>query len=251
MEPSDDYKLFLEFIDTYNPLGFKGIHQDDPLMLKINAMMRKNNQFLYIGDMLKFEIFYTCTSIKQILGIEASAFDPGVLFKATHPDDLNRHGVSRSKMIKISNDIYSISKDYTIMSTSLRFRHAQGHYINFIVQAYAFYSSMPEPTVYSLFVTTDISWFGPIRHGYNFYVGKDLSYFRVPDKELILTGCFFTDREFEILELIKQGFDSKTIGDKLFLSSHTIDTHRRNILKKTGHPGTAELIIDLQERGFF
>jgi len=251
MKPSEDYKLLLEFIDTYLPLGFKGIHKDDPLMLKINAMMERNKQYFYIGDMLKFKIYYTCETIQQILGVEASAFDPGVQFKITHPDDLNRHGVARSKMIKISNDIYSKSKDYTLMSSSLRFRHAQGHYINFIVQAYAFYSNIPEPTVYSLFVTTDISWFGHIKHGYNFYVGKDLSYFRVPDKELILTGCFFTDREYEILDLIKQGYDSKTIGEKLFLSSHTVDTHRRNILKKTGYHGTAELIIDLQERGFF
>jgi len=251
MESSADYKLFLEFIDTYLPTGFKGIQKEDPLMLKIHAMMKKNNQFFYVGDMLKFDILYTCTAIKQVLGIEASEFDPGVQFKSTHPDDLTRHGVSRSKMIKISNDIYSTSKDYALMSSSLRFRHAKGHYINFIVQAYTFYSSKPDPTVYSLFVLTDISWFGPIKHGYNFYVGKDLSYFRVPDKELILTGCIFTDREYEILNLIRLGLDSKTIGEKLFLSSHTIDTHRRNLIKKTGHPGTAELIIDLQERGFF
>jgi len=251
MKVSDDYSLLLKFIDTYLPVGFEGIRKEDPLMLKINAMMKKNHQFFYIGDMLKFKILYTCSTVKEVLGIEPSEFDPGVQYKMTHPDDLVRHSVSRSKMIKISNQIFIAAEDYLLMSTNLRFRHTQDNYINFIVQAYAFYSKIPEPTVYCLFVNTDISWFKSIKHGYNFYVGKDLSYFRVPDKELILTGCFFTDREYEILDLIRQGFNSITIGEKLFLSPHTIDTHRRNIIKKTGFNNTAELIIDLQERGFF
>lgn len=251
MGPSEDYKLLLEFIDTYIPSGYKDINREDPLMKRIHAMMKKNNQYFYIGDMLKFDIFYTCSTVKDILGLDPEEFDPGVQYKITHPDDITRHGVSRAKMIKISNEIFCEEVDYYIMSTNLRFRDTEGQYKNFIVQAYAFYSKVPLPSVYCLFVTTDISWFGPLKHGYNFYVGKDLSYFRVPDKELITTGCFFTKREFEILDLIRQGYDSRIIADKLFLSSHTIDTHRRNIIKKTGHHTTSELIFDLQQRGFF
>jgi len=154
-------------------------------------------------------------------------------------------------MIRLCGELFSAGSDYKILSTNLRFRHEQGHYINFIVQGYAFSSLVPKPSIYCLFVKTDISWFGPFKYGYHFYAGKDMSYFRKPDKELILTGCIFTNREFEILNLIRQGFDSKTIGEKLFLSSHTINTHRRNILKKTNQSNTSELIIDLQERGFF
>lgn len=39
-------------------------------------------------------------------------------------------------------------------------------------------------------------------------------------------------REIEILKLIAQGYSSTVIGNKLFLSPQTIDTHRKNILKK-------------------
>lgn len=251
MELKGDYKIFMEFIDAYLPVGFEGINREDPLMQKINSMMKKNRQYFYFGDMLKFKITYTCSTLKDLLGLDPIEFDPGIQYKITHPEDMKRHGVSRSKMIKITNDIFTETKGYFLMSTNMRFRHAQGHYINFIVQAYAFYSEIPEPTVYGLFVTTDISWFGPLKNGYNFYVGTDPSYFRVPDKELITTGCFFSDREYEVLNLIRQGYDSKTIGEKLFLSTHTVDTHRRNIIKKSGQNSTSELIIDLQERGFF
>ena len=53
---------------------------------------------------------------------------------------------------------------------------------------------------------------------------------------------YLSDREKEILDLIIKGFTSKDIAKKLFISKATIDTHRRNILKKTGMKSTAELI---------
>ncbi|OBY63993.1 hypothetical protein LPB301_11085 [Polaribacter reichenbachii] len=39
-------------------------------------------------------------------------------------------------------------------------------------------------------------------------------------------------REKEVLQLIAEGKSSKIIGEKLFLSSKTVDVHRNNIMKK-------------------
>jgi len=41
-----------------------------------------------------------------------------------------------------------------------------------------------------------------------------------------------SSREREILQLIAEGFSAKEIGDKLFLSSKTVDVHRKNIMVK-------------------
>ena len=49
-------------------------------------------------------------------------------------------------------------------------------------------------------------------------------------------------REKEIIRLIVQGKTSKEIAQALFISKNTVDTHRRNILDKTGLKSTAELI---------
>jgi len=43
--------------------------------------------------------------------------------------------------------------------------------------------------------------------------------------------------------------DSDQIAEKLFLSVHTVNTHRRNILEKTEKPSISELIYDLKDRG--
>ncbi|MDX1590546.1 MAG: response regulator transcription factor [Balneolaceae bacterium] len=51
-----------------------------------------------------------------------------------------------------------------------------------------------------------------------------------------------TDRELEILELIVQEYTNQEIAEKLFISSRTVDAHRRNLLQKTGARNTAGLV---------
>ena len=51
-----------------------------------------------------------------------------------------------------------------------------------------------------------------------------------------------TDRESEILKLIVAGFSNKEIGEKLFISHRTVDTHRTNIMKKLNVSNIAGLI---------
>lgn len=43
-----------------------------------------------------------------------------------------------------------------------------------------------------------------------------------------------TPREIEIIRLITQELSTAQIADKLFISPRTVDTHRKNILQKTG-----------------
>ncbi len=51
-----------------------------------------------------------------------------------------------------------------------------------------------------------------------------------------------SNREKEILELVFEGLTSFVIGEKLYISKTTVDTHRRNILLKMGVNSTLELI---------
>jgi DNA-binding CsgD family transcriptional regulator len=55
----------------------------------------------------------------------------------------------------------------------------------------------------------------------------------------------FSDCEFEIIRLIESGLSSEQIAEKIFLSVHMVNTHRRNILNKTGKSTISELIYDL------
>ena len=59
-------------------------------------------------------------------------------------------------------------------------------------------------------------------------------------KELLMDPL--SDRELDVVRELARGLSSKQIGDKLFISSHTVDTHRRRILSKLSLPSTAALI---------
>ena len=50
-----------------------------------------------------------------------------------------------------------------------------------------------------------------------------------------------TDRELDILRNLATGKTSKQIGDELYISPHTVDTHRRNLLKKLDCRSVVEL----------
>lgn len=51
-----------------------------------------------------------------------------------------------------------------------------------------------------------------------------------------------TRREKEVLGLIAEGLTNNEIAAKLFLSSTTVDTHRKNLLAKLSAKNTAELV---------
>lgn len=51
-----------------------------------------------------------------------------------------------------------------------------------------------------------------------------------------------TDREVDILELLAEGLTSTQIASRLCLSPRTVDTHRKNMLRKTGTNNVAGLI---------
>lgn len=54
--------------------------------------------------------------------------------------------------------------------------------------------------------------------------------------------ALLTQREREVLQLIAEGISSKEIADRLHLSPGTIETHRKNLLKKLNARNSAELI---------
>lgn len=63
------------------------------------------------------------------------------------------------------------------------------------------------------------------------------------------TGSFsceavvISKRECEIITLIAEGFTNAQIAEKLFLSAHTINTHRKNIMSKLGVKNTAGIVM--------
>lgn len=69
-----------------------------------------------------------------------------------------------------------------------------------------------------------------------------------PDTDQTLANQYLADldvltkREKEVLKCIGEGFSSKQISDRLFISNSTVETHRRHLLEKLKVKNSAELI---------
>ena len=78
------------------------------------------------------------------------------------------------------------------------------------------------------------------------------SYFPAEVKSILLQADFeharkgkladLTDREMEILKCIAEGHSNKEIGERLFISHRTVDTHRTNLMQKLDVHNIAGLV---------
>jgi DNA-binding CsgD family transcriptional regulator len=195
------------------------------------------------------KIIYSSQKSTDVLGVNPEALSPYHFFEATHPDDVQRHSLGRAKLFKIAHDLFIAEEGSTLLSTNFRIRNPMGEYPNLLFQLYCYYSTIPYKSVFLIKVHTNIEQFKMRKWGCHYYVGSDMSYFRYPDKELLEIGHVFSVREFEIIKLIELGLSTEEIAGKLFLSPYTINTHRGNILQKSGKSHISEVIYDLKERG--
>ena len=81
--------------------------------------------------------------------------------------------------------------------------------------------------------------------GEKFYCGKILDILRHDGDSEVATcdPIKLSTRELEIIRLIAEGYTNKGIADKLYLSAHTVMTHRKNIMGKLGVNNTAGIVI--------
>lgn len=63
-----------------------------------------------------------------------------------------------------------------------------------------------------------------------------------PSAEKNSSQSILSSREREILQLIDKGRTSHQIADELFIGKSTVDTHRKNMIRKLGLSGAGELL---------
>jgi len=244
-----DYSRVIHFYETFKSRAFQNINSDEPFVLSLEEKLDSSGQFFLINDLIQLKGVYYSKGAYSFFGAKPGQMDPSVIFNAIHPDDIKRFSNARVKLIKLGMEIFNNKLDKMCLSSNFRVKNSTGKYVDLLFQNYVCLNEAPHKTVFAIQVNTNITGMIKIRHGYHYYVGSDLSYYRYPDKDYLKIGNIFTDREWEILNLIANGLESDQIAEKLFLSVHTINRHRQNILNKTRKKTTHDLVIELQERG--
>ncbi len=74
------------------------------------------------------------------------------------------------------------------------------------------------------------------------YLSSDINKLLINNLDNQEEGKLLTDREREIVQLIAKEFSNKQIAEALFISERTVETHRKNIFRKTGTNSLVGLI---------
>lgn len=76
----------------------------------------------------------------------------------------------------------------------------------------------------------------------NVFLSNDINRILITNLQNPEEGKLLTDREREIVKLIAREYSNKDIAEALFISERTVETHRKNIFKKTGTNSLVGLI---------
>ena len=184
--------------------------------------------FYHVLDLINSKIDICSDNIKETLGYEPMELDVDGFVEIIHPDDLEA-------FLRIQNEIRVLPTDKKYINKfcyDLLIKSKNGEYHQFYLQNFMLF---PEPKigcprkVLTCFNDITSYKFGgepkleiiPIKSTLD-------DIFRIEKVEKIQ----LTKRESEIFELLLTGKTSKEIADCLNISKLTVDTHRKNILKK-------------------
>lgn len=188
----------------------------------------------------------------DVLGIEPDRFTFQKEIDIMHPDDLAKFN---EKELALSNFLFNKIPVEDIpfykVIYMLRLKHTDGHYKTILHQAKVIKVSKEGQINRVLVIHTDISPLNiPFNHNVSIMSNNKPSYHAI-DLNFVMTDfkLLFTKKEIEIIIQLAKGENFKEIAALFFVSPHTIKTHRKNILKKSGCKNTAELVAKCIHEG--
>lgn len=204
------------------------------------------HQFAYVFNMATMEI-EKIRGVKTVLGYDEAEFDMIQFHKIIHPDDLplmmqatmesTEHVVQNGETTPLAAQL----------RTTYRSRHVDGHYLHIQDSISCLAVDNKGMPVKGFCICTDISPLPFARvtaqlscpcNGFS----PSLNATTANEPSFLHNDFGFTQRENEILNLVRMGKSSEEIGQKLFISKHTVDKHRSNILQKAGVKRTHDLM---------
>jgi PAS domain S-box-containing protein len=200
------------------------------------------NQFIYIINIKKNKIVFCSNSVEKIIGYKPEELNVELMLSNVHPDDQD----IVFKAIKVAygfGQSGNFGSNHNLLQFSYRLKHKNGSYRHFIFSGEIINTDKTNKMAYSKTSCTDIT---DIKTNNNISVKihlNDKLVFSLSNDSISERKGLLTKRELLIVDFLINGLSSVQIAKKLFISRHTVDTHRRNILKKLELESTKELLL--------
>ncbi|WP_276168450.1 helix-turn-helix transcriptional regulator [Zobellia alginiliquefaciens] len=206
-----------------------------------------SKQCLYIAHWAKQGIEYE-RGLKELTGYTLSEFNTEDLVHYIHPEErelINRLTQEAVKYV-VKTDL---RKGHAHLFLSFRFRKKDGTYIKILRQSSSFELDNQGRMVSNFSLLTDISFIDSgnrVEWHFDAY-GVNLDEFK--RRIYAVYAKFFTRREKEVVNLISKGYTSAQIAEALFISMHTVATHRKKIFRKASVNSVPDLIFFCKKNG--
>lgn len=221
----------------------KNVGFDVQLQKKMLDIFHVGSYYCFTMNVRKSEIESMSPEVEKVLGYPAGQMNLAFLGELIHPDDLPHYlnfeaaitnffnGMSGKRLFK-----YKVQHDF-------RLRKADGGYVH-ILNQFVIIEHNAE-NVRTFVINTDISHLKKDPKPVLSFIGMEgePSYYNVNVQNIFKpTKPFFTNREKDILRALAKGMNSIEISKAFYISKHTVDSHRKNMLKKTEAKSTSEIL---------
>lgn len=211
----------------------------------LRQLARVGNSGITVFDMHRREHVFTSYNFAELFGYDMAqveAQDVAYFDSRVHPDDLltlTRNGIT---LMKLFLRMPIEDRPHYKLVNEYRIRNAEEKYIR-VIEQHQVLELAPNGNLWLSLGIIDVS---PNQEHYdgvksqllNYKTGKIHPFLESPEASPLLTK-----REKEVLQLVKEGLLSKEISERLFISVHTVNTHRQRILQKLGADNSVEAAV--------
>lgn len=218
-------------------------------IIDLDKYLPYSSTFFCITNTQTLEFEYVSKNFKACIGLDSELLEKQGMryfWSRIHPEDLEKWLNALNHLMEFTlSNIEEKDRNKANYTWNYRFKNAEDTYVNIVQNTtpLAFDSSgkpiigLAHYTVLHPDLKMDISASAKLLNEQDEY---ETVYFNNFSQKLLSDGI--SNRERDVIRLLVLNYSSKEISEKLNISPHTVDTHRRNILKKLNISSTGELI---------
>lgn len=246
MTESTINSIYNQIFDTYPNIELE-VHVKK--LIELDSFYPYNTTFFCITNTALKSFEYVSKNFTACTGLDAKEMKEGGMnyfWSTFHPDDIQLWIKSLTDLMEYTMNETSVAQRKKMNYTwNYRIKSAKGNYLNIIQNTTPIQFDQENKPIIGLahYTVLDSNMKMDICASAK-YLNENNEYETLFYKNLTTANLLniVTNREKDIIRLLIINKKSEEIANKLFISKHTVNTHRKNILKKLQLSSTTELI---------
>lgn len=248
MEEKEISTLYKEIFKTYYK---PSLEEHIQRVRELDHLLPYSSTFFCVTNTQDLRFEYISKNMHACLGLDANELkEKGMreFWSRMHPEDVELWLKAMNELMNFTLAEISVEERNQMSYTwNYRLKNADGQYVNIIqnttpldfdfnmkpIIGLAHYTVLHNDIKMRMPITATAKYLNDA-HVY------ETRYFNNFSEKLLSDGI--SNRERDVIRLLVLDYSSKDIAEKLNISHNTVDTHRRNILKKLKISSTGELV---------